>query len=101
MLPIQDINPTRRFPMVNYALIAINVIVFVAQLSMSEQQLNQVYLTQSVVPALVSRAPFAPDTLLDFIRSMFFHAGWAHLLGNMVYLWIFGDNIEDRLGRVL
>ena len=101
MLPIQDINPTRRFPIVNYALIAINVIVFVMQLSLSEQQLNQVYLTQSVVPALASRAPFAPETLLDILRSMFFHAGWAHLLGNMLYLWIFGDNVEDRLGKPL
>jgi membrane associated rhomboid family serine protease len=98
MLPIQDINPTRRLPIVNYALIVINVIVFVTQLSMSQQQLNQVYLTQSVVPALASRAPFSPETLTDILRSMFFHAGWAHLLGNMLYLYIFGDNIEDRLG---
>jgi len=101
MLPIQDINPTRRFPIVNYALIAINVIVFVTQLGMSEQQLNQVYLTQSVVPALASRAPFSPETLTDILRSMFFHAGWAHLLGNMLYLWIFGDNVEDRLGSIM
>lgn len=101
MLPIQDINPTRRFPIVNYALIIINVIVFLVQLSMSERQLDQVFMTQSVVPALASRAPFAPETLLDILRSMFFHAGWAHLLGNMLYLWIFGDNIEDRLGSVV
>ncbi len=101
MLPLQDINPTRRFPIVNYALIIINVIVFLVQLSMSERQLNQVFLTQSVVPTLASRAPFAPETLLDILRSMFFHAGWAHLLGNMLYLWIFGDNIEDRLGSVM
>ncbi len=101
MLPIQDINPTRRFPIVNYALIVINVIVFLLQLSMPEQQLNQVYMTQSVVPVLAAHAPFAPETLLDIVRSMFFHAGWAHLLGNMLYLWIFGDNVEDRLGRIL
>ncbi|MBA3871298.1 MAG: rhomboid family intramembrane serine protease [Anaerolineae bacterium] len=101
MLPIQDINPTRRFSIVNYALIAVNVIVFVTQLGLSEQQLNQVYLTQSVVPALASHALFAPNTLLDILRSMFFHAGWAHLGGNMLYLWIFGDNIEDRLGSLL
>lgn len=101
MLPIQDINPTRRFPIVNYILIAINVIVFVTQLGLSEQALTQVYLTQSVVPNLVAQAPFAPETLLDFIRSMFFHGGWAHLLGNMLYLYIFGDNIEDRMGSVM
>ncbi len=101
MLPIQDINPTRRFPIVNYALIAINVIVFVTQLGLSDRELTQVYVTQSVVPYLVSQAPFAPETLLDFIRSMFFHGGWAHLLGNMLYLYIFGDNIEDRMGSVM
>lgn len=75
MLPIQDINPTRRFPVVNYALIAINVIVFVTQLGLSEQALTQVYLTQSIVPNLVSQTPFFPETLLDFLRSMFFMAG--------------------------
>lgn len=101
MLPIQDVNPTRRLPIVNYALIAINVIVFLTQVGMSDQQLSQVYMTQSVVPALASRTPFAPETLLDILRSMFFHAGWAHLLGNMLYLYIFGDNVEDRLGSLL
>jgi membrane associated rhomboid family serine protease len=101
MLPISDLNPTRRFPIVNYALIAINFVVFVGQLGMSEQQLTNLFLTQAVVPAQVSGHLFAQETLLDIIRSMFFHGGWAHILGNMLYLWIFGDNVEDRMGSIM
>ncbi|MBN8619543.1 MAG: rhomboid family intramembrane serine protease, partial [Anaerolineae bacterium] len=101
MLPLQDINPTRRVPYITYGLIAINVIVFLTQLGLSERQLAEVYVTQSVVPVLVARDPFSIETILDFIRSMFFHGGWAHLLGNMLYLWIFGDNVEDVMGKPL
>lgn len=101
MLPISDINPTRRIPYVTYIIIAINVIVFLGQLGLAEQQLFNLFTTQSVVPALVTRNPFSLETILDFIRSMFFHGGWAHIGGNMLYLWIFGDNIEDRLGKIL
>lgn len=100
MIPLRDDNPTTGFPIVTYSLIAINVVVFLVQLTMPQRQLSQIYITQSVVPVLVSRAPFALDNLLDFIRSMFFHGGWAHLLGNMLYLFIFGDNIEDRMGKI-
>lgn len=101
MLPLQDINPTRRVPYITYGLIAINVIVFLTQLGLSERQLAEVYVTQSVVPVLVARDSFSIETILDFIRSMFFHGGWAHLLGNMLYLWIFGDNVEDVMGKPL
>lgn len=101
MLPLRDINPTRRLPVVTYGLIAINVIVFVIQLGMSEAQLQQVFLNQAVVPVLASAAPFSPETILDVVRSMFFHGGWEHILGNMLYLWLFGDNIEDRFGAIL
>ena len=101
MIPISDINPTRRIPYVTYILIAINVIVFVLQLGLSPDQLQRVFLDQSVVPALVSRNPFSVETILDMLRSMFFHGGWAHIGCNMLYLWIFGDYIEDRLGKLL
>jgi membrane associated rhomboid family serine protease len=101
MLPISDINPTRRIPYVTYIIIAMNVIVFLGQLGMGQEQLFNLFTTQSVVPVLVTRNPFSLETILDFIRSMFFHGGWAHIGGNMLYLWIFGDNIEDRLGKIL
>ncbi len=101
MLPLHDINPRRRFPLLTYALIAINVVVFLLQLGRSEEELLRIFYEQSVVPSLASAAPFAPETLLDVIRSMFFHGGWFHLLSNMLYLWLFGDNIEDRFGEIL
>lgn len=101
MMPLRDLNPTRRFPILTYGLIAINAVVFLIQLTMPEQQLQQVFIDQAVVPASASAAPFALETILDVVRSMFFHGGWEHILGNMLYLYLFGDNIEDRLGEVL
>ena len=100
MLPMQDLNPRRRTPILTYALIAINVIVFIWEMSFPPQQLERVFMELSVVPANASRAPFALETILDIIRSMFFHGGYEHIFGNMLYLWLFGDNVEDRLGGI-
>jgi membrane associated rhomboid family serine protease len=101
MMPIGDINPTRRTPYVTWILIAINALVFFWQLTMSPRELQGVFLELAVVPNNVSGDPFGIETLLDGLRSMFMHGGWAHILGNMLYLFLFGDNIEDRLGKVL
>jgi membrane associated rhomboid family serine protease len=101
MMPVQDLNPTRRFPVLTYALIAINVIVFIWQLSFSPEQLEQVFRSFAIVPANATQLGwFAPETLVDILRSMFFHGGWDHILGNMLYLYLFGDNLEDRLGMI-
>jgi membrane associated rhomboid family serine protease len=100
MLPISDLNPTRRTPILTYALIIVNIVIFVTQLGMNERQLFTMYTQDSVVPALFSQSPFSQDSLLDALRSMFLHGGWLHVLSNMLYLWIFGDNIEDRLGKI-
>lgn len=101
MLPLKDLNPRRRFPFVTYALIAANIGVFVWTLLLSADEVQGLFLRLSVVPANVTANPFAIETLLDLLRSMFFHSGWLHLLGNMLYLWLFGDNVEDRMGGVL
>lgn len=98
MLPIRDINPTRRLPIATWGLIGINVLVFLWELSFSESQLTRVFLDYSVVPQLASANPFSLETFLDVIRSMFFHGGWEHIIGNMLYLFLFGDNVEDRFG---
>jgi len=96
MLPIGDDNSARRItPMVTYVLIALNVLVFFLELNNGE--------------AFIQRWAFVPSRFLadpvgDFgtlFASLFMHAGWAHLLGNMLYLWIFGDNVEDRFGHAL
>ena len=101
MLPLKDLNPTRRVPVITYGLIVVNVLVFLWEGSLSATELQDQFLNLSVVPASVVENPFALDTFLDFFRSMFFHGGWAHLLGNMLYLWLFGDNLEDRMGVIL
>jgi membrane associated rhomboid family serine protease len=101
MLPLRDMNPTRRFPVMTYALILINVLVFLWEFRFSPEQLDATLNSLAVVPATASANPFALATILDIIRSMFFHGGWLHLLGNMLYLYLFGDNVEDRLGRIM
>ena len=92
-LPLQDENPTRRVPALTIALIAINTAVFLLTAA-SPQGLQAAVLKYGAVPEAVSRLS-APLTLLT---SMFLHAGFLHLAGNMLYLWIFGNNIEDVLG---
>lgn len=101
MIPLQDLNPTRRWPLFTFGLIALNVLVFLWEQTLSADQLQRAILDISVVPANLTAAPFSLESLLDSLRSMFLHGGWAHLGGNMLYLYLFGDNIEDRFGRLL
>lgn len=107
MLPIGDDNSDRRLtPFVNYILIVINVLVFVAlQGAGSNEQFTYAF---STVPEEITKGQDIATGFLQptpipvygtLITSMFMHAGWAHLLGNMLYLWIFGDNLENRLGH--
>lgn len=104
MIPLKDHNPTRRIPFVNLLLIAANLGVFVYQFFYLPQ--GPAYLIQAlgVVPYDLFDSPATgPHALLPapltVISAMFIHGGWLHLLGNMLYLWIFGDNVEDRLGH--
>lgn len=97
MIPLRDANPTQSTPLVTIVLVALNVLVFLGELALQAQgQFNQFIMTWGVIPAeLTSQFLGEWQTLFS---AMFLHGGWAHLLGNMLYLWIFGDNIEDRLG---
>jgi rhomboid family protein len=105
VFPLYDENPFKqaRVPYVTWGLIAINVVTFVAVLSTSDSQQTWIVMAYGVVPALITGSAAAhaigwPEVTL--LSSMFLHAGWAHLLGNMIYLWVFGDDIEDALGPV-
>jgi membrane associated rhomboid family serine protease len=105
MIPLRDENPTRSTPAVTLGLIALNVAIFVWQRYFGPLGYEGYLNTMGMIPArLTGRAGaadpaflWAPATLLT---GMFMHGGWLHLIGNMWFLWIFGDNIEDRLGRV-
>ncbi len=95
MMPIGDDNSSRRtVPYVTYGLIAANILFFVLELFSGNAFIEQ----WAFIPVRFLENPIAAS--LTLFTSMFMHAGWAHLLGNMVYLWIFGDNVEDRFGHV-
>ncbi|MEA4811595.1 MAG: rhomboid family intramembrane serine protease [Anaerolineaceae bacterium] len=97
MIPIKDEIRSRRVAIVNYILIALNVFVFLIELMQGaniEAFMNQ----YALIPSQISSGLDAGDIVRVF-TSMFMHGGWMHLLGNMLYLWIFGDNIEDALGH--
>ena len=97
MIPLKDENPSKRFPVVTVTLIAINLAVFIYMLSLGKGAEQLVYRMGVVPYDIVSVGLPAYPTLFT---SMFLHGGWAHVLGNMLYLWIFGDNIEDFLGKI-
>jgi membrane associated rhomboid family serine protease len=104
-LPIYDDNPTVRVPIVTIGLIGLCAIVFLSQLTQDDETVNQIAQTYGMIPALVlgSHVPRSSMTIapwLTIITSMFLHSGWLHIGGNMLFLWIFGNNIEDVLGPV-
>lgn len=99
MIPIGDVNPRRSVPVVTLGMIALNVLVFFYQLGLPPEGLEAFWWSVGVVPARLVEEPGvqAAGTLLT---AMFVHGGWGHLLSNMLFLWIFGDNVEDRLGAL-
>ena len=105
MVPLRDDNPTRIVPVVTYALIAINIAVFLYELSLGEQ-LETFFRVWAVIPRELTASFTGQPTGLPFpawvtlITSQFLHGGFLHVAGNMLFLWIFGNNIEDRLGHV-
>lgn len=99
IIPLKDTIPPARTPYVNYGLIALNLAVFLYQLSLGGRITDFVY-SYGVIPFRFVQTAFRdPVELLTPLSAMFLHGGWGHLLGNMLYLYIFGNNVEDRLGR--
>ncbi len=106
MLPLRDDNPTRVAPVVNWALIFVNVVVFLYQVSLGPRQEQRLIYEYGAIPAVIFGYKTLPAYLAvipakaSLFTSMFLHGGWLHLIGNMWYLWIFGDNIEESMGRL-
>jgi membrane associated rhomboid family serine protease len=104
MLPYDDGHETRRIPIVTWALIALNVVVFLYELQLSTRGLSRFIVAWGIVPANILTAighPTAPGAFAEFftlISSQFIHAGWLHLIGNMLFLMVFGDDIEETFG---
>jgi membrane associated rhomboid family serine protease len=108
VIPLRDVNPTRRTPIVTIGLIAACFIAFAWEMgvlaSAGQEGLEQFFMEHGVVPARVvdaiARRDFASESVVDLVTSQFLHVGWIHLLANLLYLWIFGNNVEDRFGRL-
>jgi membrane associated rhomboid family serine protease len=102
MIPIRDDAPRSTTPYVTYFLLATNIVVFLFELLLAPQSLNQFLFQFGMVPASLSNlfngGPWQP-AIVPLFTSMFLHGGWLHLTANMWVLWIFGDNIEDHLGH--
>lgn len=98
MFPIRDHNPSQRTPYVTLSLIALNVLIFVVGLVLFQDQraLSQLYFDYALLPIRLSNGENYPA----LVTSLFLHGGFMHLAGNMLFLWIFGDNLEDEMGHV-
>ncbi|AUH35372.1 rhomboid family intramembrane serine protease [Paracoccus tegillarcae] len=95
MFPIRDHNPSERTPYVTYTLLALNVLMFVLTQGWSDQ-FNELWARLALYPLAVIHG----DMTWGLVTHMFLHAGFLHILGNMLFLWIFGDNLEDQMGHV-
>jgi membrane associated rhomboid family serine protease len=105
MIPIRDENPTRRVPIVNYLLLAANIAMFVFELSLGERELEAFINTwgarsTEVIGLLGGDVTLLRQVLVTSLVSMFLHGGWLHIGSNMLFLWIFGDNVEDNFGHL-
>jgi membrane associated rhomboid family serine protease len=104
MIPIGDSPRARRLPWVNLAIILANVMVFIYELSLAPWDLQRFFLDWGAVPARLTNWMSDPAGWREpatVFTSMFIHGGWMHIIGNMLFLWVFGDNVEDALGHFL
>ena len=106
MIPLKDDNPTNTKPIVSYSIIGFCVVIFLTQLGLSEEDLRDFTYSYGLIPSVLMGIDHLPNDLFKIspvgtiFTSMFMHGGWMHLIGNMLYLWIFADNIEDDLGTL-
>ena len=97
MIPLKDVNPSRSFPIVNLTIIVLCSLIWLYEWSLLRQdpKLFEFFLRQwGLVPAELTDKPYS------LITHMFLHGSWGHIIGNMWFLWVFGDNVEDKLGKV-
>jgi len=105
MIPLKDSTPSRTFPFVNWSLIIINVFVFFNEIHLNQFELSIFLNRYAIIPAKIFYEIFTPgqfslSTLTPFLTSMFLHGGIGHIIGNMWFLYIFGDNVEDKMGHL-
>jgi membrane associated rhomboid family serine protease len=101
MLPLRDTIPARKFPAAVWALVAVNTLIFLYQVSLPPWELEAFIYLYGMVPGRLTEPAGLERYWPTVFTSMFLHGGWLHLIGNMWFLWVFGDNVEDRLGTPL
>lgn len=99
MIPLKDDNPTRTFSFVTISIIIINVLIFIYELNLGNR-LEDTIMRFAVIPYNVTHRIIDPQVIFSLFSALFFHGGFFHLFGNMLYLWVFGNNIEDHLGHL-
>lgn len=106
MVPLHDDNPVRITPFISYGLIGLNIFIFLYEISLSAPQLQSFVEAYAVVPNQITESLRSGDPTqiwpqaMTLITSQFLHGGFMHLGGNMLFLWVFGNNVEDRLGHL-
>jgi membrane associated rhomboid family serine protease len=103
MIPVSDDVRSRHFPIVNVSIVIACTLVFIYEITLTPFDLNRFFDDYAVIPADLDAWRHDPDSLripATVITSAFLHGGWLHLIGNMIYLWVFGDNVEDALGHI-
>jgi membrane associated rhomboid family serine protease len=104
VIPLKDSNPTERFPIITVAFIILNILVFLYQASLADDSVESFVGAFSLVPARLFHVgtvlPGPVPAGVTIFTSQFLHGGLFHLVGNMLYLWIFGNNVEDAMGRI-
>ncbi len=104
MIPLKDDNPTSQRPIITYVIIALCVIIFLAQFTLQSYRSGQLFYSYGLIPSVLmgnNQLPldlYVVPAYITIFTSMFMHGGFMHLIGNMLYMWIFADNIEDSLG---
>ncbi|UCC95731.1 MAG: rhomboid family intramembrane serine protease [Candidatus Omnitrophota bacterium] len=98
MIPLRDNIPHKKLPIVTVGLMIINIVVFLNELILGENLQEFIFL-YGFIPSRVFSSVGVGEKFLPLFTSMFLHAGWMHLIGNMLFMWIFADNVEDRLGH--
>ena len=106
MIPLKDDNPTTSKPVITFYLIGICVFIFLIELSSTSYRTGTFFYSFGLIPSVLlgynqlSQDLYVIPALLTIFSSMFVHGGFMHLIGNMLYMWIFADNIEDNLGKL-
>jgi len=99
MIPLRDSTPSNKFPVVTVILILLNLLLFYMEVSAGIEQMNAIIYTFGLIPAQYAQPQGSWTGYLPFLSSTFLHGSWMHVIGNMWILWLFGDNVEDKMGR--